>query len=309
MKKIILFSTLIIVAFVACGRKTSPSPYNSDQVISKTLPPVENSKVSYKNKDIKVTFELPKSFLIQQQKIAPQAYQKSMGKTSQLFSYGKDSEKQLKIISFVQLNFYKPQSGCLLCEPLLVESVRFDLKTGTPRINSSDFSNPEYLTKIQFEAINKWKYKITLPNKLFLLNWEQMGYFMQVNYLTNREEISFPSENLIPVRPAPLPKPKVFVKQVDPQDPLLEKAFIFLKWNLVLETTQVVIEENGNLFSEPLYYKLNLYQIKNDGKETQLNKNPLVKGTFLIKRPADTIYATFMDRFDNESEKVFIFQE
>ena len=85
------------------------------------------------------------------------------------------------------------------------------------------------------------------------------------------------------------------------------KYFLIMKWTPIQETLRHVLDSNGNLLEETLFFGINFYATDKFASEP-INPVPLYKGGFSLLNYTDGIFATQQDRFGNETKKYPIFE-
>jgi len=191
---LILGSSFII----ACGRRTPPTPFNE---VSTQLPIIRKSKINYRDQDIVLSWEIPKSF---------------SGKKQRDEGSSSDSIQEYRV------NVYIPSLVCSACEPELRGQLFVNPNTTQVRWVSS---NPVE-EKIAFLTGNHEKLFLIIVTKNFPHILKGQPVFFRIQYKTSRGLLSRSTFPLYPRRPSRIPIPEIQEVRSVTQLPIIPKSKI-----------------------------------------------------------------------------------
>ena len=314
-----IFPILVLLFLGSCGYKTAPKPYPS---ISKGLTKVEQEKIYFEGNQLVLEWKAPKRKRLKEKQKSTAEHEdqaksdkeeedSSEPMTKQEDQSGSEPGKEnISNIYLYRLKVMTPGS-CPACEDQLIEKMQI--------LNRPPFlqSNPE---GIQVYQNGNRGFRILMPNN-YLSKFDKYSLlYFSIDYYTTNGALSPSSGNLYPKKPVLIPvpdikwkvmtskalQPKSTIESETPQE-LKESKYLLINWKPVLEKEVHVIQSNSKLKIVKQYYGLILFMINTDNKEEWISPTPLYEGQYLISDTTHQVWAKYLDRFGNYSQKTLLY--
>lgn len=272
MKGLGLFTSLMaaLILSVSCGYKTAPTPYSS---IEERLPIVAISKPLFKGDVLVVNWTVNPAIV---------------DATADVF----------------RLNVFKVQQQCRYCKETVLDTLEMQAETGLFAKPPGEKDAKQALALYQYQS----QYRLEIGPSVYH-RWEKQGFYeFSVQYKTETGELAQASKRVAPVRSDKIPIPEWTMPHQEKIEATGEISII-LRWHQVPEYVYQSINTDAIGNEKVQYYGLNLYLLR-EIEETLLlvkwNKQPLRGDKIELQLGNAALYACFVDRYNNESEKSLV---
>ena len=274
MKQLIcfFFSFLLVVHISSCGRRTSPKPFDLPE---EHLPEIKIISAVFKGETLVIIWVFKGT--VEQKQVS-----------DQIISFGFRFSDDL---------------SCFTCQNNNIIQYRLDLRPEKPVFRSSLKGTQQIPADY---SQNNGIYTAALKR-----SWIKGGHFenvlfLNLNYSTQEGYHSKNGAAIRVIDPLPIPTPLFDLKKVGEVEGSDQVRFL-LRWNKKQETTIHMNDSDGSLSERIVYYGLNFYQTQAGEQQfaaKPLNEHPLLDGGISFYGQKINLWASYVDRFGNESERV-----
>ena len=270
---------LIGLSLISCGRRTAPEPYPS---VSISLPAIQEVSLIYRGDHLMLRWKDP------------------------VFSAANAA------LTAYKLSIFAPNIECVHCNPILLDSIE---------IQNEDSSN------IKMVTANK-EHQVILRENLLQEHLNSEKSYMVFSYINLEGRFSPPSKALYLRKPLKIPLPVIlsveianrvevghvassFAQATDPEEKNFKKSAnrdLVVQWKPVQETIQQILGKSDKIREKVRNYGLNFYSLNDDGLESLINLQPLLRGRIRFAYGGGKIVGRHVDRYDNESLPIQVYE-
>lgn len=272
MKSLALFGSIVAALFLvlSCGYQTAPIPYSSTE---DSLPVASIGKPLFQGDSLVVNWNVNPA---------------TVDATADIFL----------------LKVYKVQNQCRYCRKKILDNLAM---RATPD-EFSDLLQKKGLKKKLALYQQQTRYRLVIRQSVYK-QWEKQGFYeISVQYKTEKGELAQESDSVAPVRSDHIPTPEWTIKKQETIEST-GHVLIILQWKKVPEYVYRSINTDTIGNEKVQYYGLNLYLLTKSEEALSLvkwNRKPLRGSKIELIVANAALFACFVDRYKNESEKILI---